>query len=162
MTGGELQTELETCKAIYLAGMEVPEQVLRQGLDSGNRLVKGAAAELSGLTKFNEAGPLLVRLAQDRAWKFPRPRAAPLRVLGNRDIIPLLISDFNERNDEKAAAVEWSLLRLGGKDIASSSSCASRRRPGQRALPHLLPAIPPARLRGKRLLIDVMRQMPTL
>lgn len=159
---GELQTELEASKALYLAGQPVSEQVLRRGLDSGNRVIKGAAAELSGLSKFEDSSALLVRLAQDRAWEISGPASRAVARLGNREIVPLLLNGLNERNEEKAAAVIWSLLRLGGKDIAEQLKLKLPQTAGleKYRIVYLLYRLQDPE--GKRLLIDAMRDMPTL
>nr|AUN37002.1 hypothetical protein [uncultured bacterium] len=160
---GELQTSLDACKALYLAGLPVPETILRQGLASGNRLVRGAAAELSGITQYKEADSILVRLAQDRSWEISGPACRAVARLGNREIVPALISELNERNDEKAAAVMWSLIRLGGKDIAEQLKLHLAQTSGIEKyrtvyVLYRLGEYPDS----KRLYLDVMEEMPTL
>lgn len=162
LSGGDLQTALRAGEALYLAGLEVPSSLLNSGLDSGNRLVKGAAAELCGLTKYEDAGPLLVRLAQDRAWEISGPASRGVARLGNREIIPSLIGGLNERNDGKASAVIWSMIRLGGDDIAKQLKMRLPQVSGVEKYRTVYTLYRLGDPEGKRMMLDVMSEMPTL
>lgn len=160
--GGDLQTAMDAAEAMFLAGMPVSDSLLRTGLDSGNRIVKGAAAELSGLTKYEEAASLLVRLAQDRAWEISAPACRAVARLGNSEIVPLLISGLNERNDGKAEAVIWSLLRLGGDDIVSQLKLRAPQLTGVEKFRALYVIYRLGDSEGKRMILDLVSGMPTL
>ena len=160
--GGTPQEALAASEAMFLAGMEVSDTLLRTGLDSGNRLVKGAAAELSGLTGYTEAGALLVRLAQDRAWEVSAPACRAVARMGNREIVPLLISGLNERNDDKANAVIWSLLRLGGDDIPAQLKLRLPQLTGVEKFRTLYVIYRLGDPEGKRMMLDLIGEMPTL
>lgn len=159
---GELVTGLEACKAMHLAGMPLPDSILRQGLASGNRVVRGAAAELAGISKFEEAGPLLVRLAQDRAWEISGPACRAVARMGNKEIVPLLISELDELNDTKADAVTWSLVRLGDAGVTEQLRLRLPQASGVEKfrIAYLLYRLDPSK--GKRDMIEVASAMPTL
>jgi len=161
-SAGDLQTAMDACGAMYLAGVPLPDGLLRQGLESSSRVVKGVAAELSGLTKFTDAEPLLVRLAQDRTWEISSPACRAVARLGNREIIPTLLSGINERSDDKSAAVMWSLLRLGGPDIIEQLKLRLEQAQSieRYRIVYLLFRLGDPE--GKRSLIEVMADMPTL
>lgn len=161
-SGGDIQTSLEASKSMYLAGMPVPDQLLRQGLDSGNRVVRGTAAELSGLTKYTDAASLLVRLANDRAWEISGPACRAVARLGNREIVPTLLSGLNERNEEKAAAVMWAIMRLGGDDLREQLKLHLPQTSGMEKFRTTYLLYRMGDPDGKKLMIGLMAEMPTL
>lgn len=159
---GEIETELAAAEAMFLAGMEVPDTLLRRGLESGNRIAKGKAAELSGLTKYSAAGALLVRLALDRSWEVSAPACRAVARLGNNEIAPQLISGLNERNDEKAAAVMWSMLRLGDKDLVPQLKMRLADLQGVEKYRAVYCIYRLGDPEGKRMMLDIISSMPTL
>ena len=113
----DLQTQLEASRCLYLAGKEVDTAVIRQGLDSGSRRVRGLAIELAGLTNY-EAGLASLNMAlQDRATELSVPAARALARMGNREIIPGLLNMLVEGSEEKGKAAMDALVELGGEDV---------------------------------------------
>lgn len=162
VSGGEIQTALEASRALFLAGQPVSETLLRQGLESGSRAVKGTAAELSGLVRFTEATPLLVRLAQDRTWEISSPACRAVARLGNREILPTLINGLAERSDDKASAVMWALMKLGGDDIVAQLKTRAEQTQAIEQFRVVYVLLRLGAPEGKRMMLDLMNAMPTL
>lgn len=160
--GGDLQTAITAAESMFLAGIPISDSLLRTGIDSGNRLIRGATAELCGLVKYTDAESLLVRLAQDRAWEVSAPACRAVARLGNTEIVPQLISSLNERNDDKANAVIWSLLRLGGKDIISQLKLRLPQLHGVEKFRAIYVIYRLGDPEAKRLMLDLISDMPTL
>lgn len=113
----DLTLQLTASKALYLIGEPVSESLLRQGLESGNRKARALAATLSGLGKYTTGIPLLKPLFNDRAVELSAPAARALARLGDREIIPRLMTMIEEPNELKGDAAVFSLARLGGDDV---------------------------------------------
>lgn len=112
----DLAGQLEAALALYLAGAEVPQSIISQGLASGNRRARAKAATLAGLTGFRDAIPILNSMVQDRTPDLSAPAARALARLGNREIIPKLI-DMLGGSQQAADAAIYALTLLGGEDV---------------------------------------------
>ena len=105
---------------------------------------------------------MLVRLANDRAWEISGPACRAVARLGNREIVPTLISGLNERNDEKAEAVMWSILRLGGTDLREQLKLHLPQTSGMEKFRTTYLLYRLGDPDGKKLMIGLMSEMPTL
>jgi len=113
----DIMVQLRASRALYLAGDEIAGEILRQGLESGNRAARALAAELCGLAKVADFEPLLFKMFQDRAVELSAPATRALARLGNREIIPRLLVMITEPNEEKGRAAVFALSTLGGDDV---------------------------------------------
>lgn len=116
--GNDLYTSLLAAGNLYLAGnTDVPEELTKQGLASGDRNTRGLAATLAGLTNYEDALADLRRMLQDRAPEISAPAARALAMLGDRESIPSYLSMITERGEERSAAAAAALIQLGGPDV---------------------------------------------
>lgn len=113
----DLQTQMSAAKRLYLAGEDVPENVIQLGLASGNRKVRIDAIELAGLLGLESATPQLVQALNDRSDDLAAPAALALARLGNREIIPRLLNMLTESSEEKGNAAVKALVMLGGDEV---------------------------------------------
>lgn len=113
----DVVTQVEAGERVYLAGDDVSEQLVLSGLQSGNRKVRVIAIELAGLTKFQDATPMLIQSLNDRSADLSAPAALALARLGNREVIPRLLNMLRESSAEKGDAAADALILLGGQDI---------------------------------------------
>ena len=113
----DLRTQLDAARGLYLIGDELPENVLRLGLQRGNRAIQITAAVLSGLSGFLDAVPQLNGMLDDRVDVLAVPAAYALARLGQRDIIPKLLEMLGSIDVEKGKAAVFALSRLGGDDV---------------------------------------------
>ena len=82
----DLLTALNATRCLYLVGELMPDkQLLARGLESGNRRVKAAATELSGLLGDRSNESYLSQMLQDRSADYAAAAARALARLGNRD-----------------------------------------------------------------------------
>lgn len=112
----DLQTALEATRRLYLAGKAdaTSGPVLKRGLESGNRMYKGMAAELTGLLGADDYNDLLLGMGADRFGMISAPALRALGRLGNEEAITLLLKTITEQNPAKGEAAVFSLSRLGG------------------------------------------------
>lgn len=136
---GDTETEVEACLALYLAGdpAVVPgtpyplkpagasaeagapliPAVTRQGLQHGNRTVRGRAATLAGLVNDTESRNMLLRMLNDRLEEFSAPAARALTQMGDTSIVPKLLEIVMERNSVKGEAAIYGLNKLGDAEV---------------------------------------------
>ncbi|MCC6142966.1 MAG: HEAT repeat domain-containing protein, partial [Candidatus Hydrogenedentes bacterium] len=81
------------------------------------RSVRATSAQLAGIAGLDLYTLELMRLINDRAVEYSAPAARTLARLGNRDVIPRLLSMVAERNEEKGEAAIFGLIRLGGEEV---------------------------------------------
>ncbi|MBI4558811.1 MAG: HEAT repeat domain-containing protein [Candidatus Hydrogenedentes bacterium] len=118
VVSNDLPTALEAGLRLYLVGdAQTAAPVVSQGLVSGNRRTRGTAALLSGLIGDHSVEGALLNMAQDRATELSVPAARALARLGNRDVIPILLSMISDLDDVRSEAGVFGLSRLGGDDI---------------------------------------------
>ncbi len=113
----EIITQLRAAGALYLAGDDVSDTLLRQGLESGNRNARAIAASLSGLTGFEQGLQHLNVLFQDRAVQLAAPATRALARLGQRQIVPRVMEMLTELNEEKGEAAIFALSRLADEHV---------------------------------------------
>jgi HEAT repeat protein len=113
----DLKTKVLAAEALWEAG-EDPDtrDLIADALRSGDRVTRGTAARLAGLTEQTEFEVDLLRMMQDRSWEISAPAAIGLARLGNREIIPTLVSMVGERIEQRAEAARKALVILGGED----------------------------------------------
>lgn len=136
---GDTETEVEACLALYLAGdaavapgtpyplkpagaaaeagLPLIPAVTRQGLQHGNRTVRGRTAALAGLVEDRESHNTLMRMLSDRLEEFSAPAARALANMGDASIVPRLLDMIMERNIVKGEAAIYGLIKLGDQDL---------------------------------------------
>jgi HEAT repeat protein len=118
-----INAQLSAALGLYLSGAKVPEDklvlsdLIRRGLDSGNRQAKSQAAQLAGLVGDTSVTSGLLTLLQDRNPAQSSPAAIALARLGVRESIPQLLGMLEGRSEEKGDAAAKALVMLGGDDI---------------------------------------------
>ncbi|MBI2432650.1 MAG: HEAT repeat domain-containing protein [Candidatus Hydrogenedentes bacterium] len=113
----DIQTQINAAERLFLAGEDVQEDLIRQGLDSGNRKVKAQTLRLAGLLKYQAGIPQLIQALNDRSDDLAVPAAVALARLGNREIIPRLLNMLTDASEEKGNAAVKALVELGGPEI---------------------------------------------
>ncbi len=116
--GNDLRTALAAAWHLVLAGSPPStSELVTQGLNSGDRKVRASAALLAGVTQDPSGKAQLYKMLRDRAADISVPAIQALAWLGDREIIPTLLSLITERNEEKAEAATRALIALGGDDV---------------------------------------------
>lgn len=115
----DIITQLEAAGALYVAGgtSEVPESLLQQGLESGNRNARAMAASLAGLTGFEKGSEHLNNLFDDRAVQLSCPATRALARLGQRQIIPRVMEMLLELHEDKGKAAIFALTKLADESV---------------------------------------------
>lgn len=162
MDSNEIKTQLAAASAFYLTGGEVPEKLIRAGLDHGNRAVRAAAADLAGLTGYRDGIPLLNTMLQDRAAELCVPAARALARLGVRECIPKLLEMLTSLAGDKADAAVFALTRLGGPDIVEQLKVLLPRTEGNAHYRVVLVLYNLNDPDGRRLLLEIFNDQPTL
>ncbi len=103
--------------SLHSAGEEVPPNVVSRGMDSGNVVIRAAAALLAGMTNDVEARQRLLTMLQDRSADYATPAAIALGLMGDRDTIPALLTMLSEPVSEKGEAAVFALVALGGDRV---------------------------------------------
>lgn len=120
-TGNDLRTALDAAHHLVLAGAAPStSELVSQGLESGDRLVRANAARLAGLTQDPTGKAQLHDMLRDRASDISVPAIDALAWLSDRDIVPTLLDLITERNEEKANAAADALITLGGDDVVTA------------------------------------------
>jgi len=116
--GNDLFTSLMATGNLYVAGKsDVPQDLIKKGLTSGDRNIRGLAAIIAGDVKNEDSLSELRRMLQDRASEISAPAAVALAKLSDRESIPTFLSMIDERNEQRAGAAAYALTHLGGPDI---------------------------------------------
>ena len=158
----DLETQLNACFALYIVGEEVPQELIRLGLESGSRTVRAQAAILSGLTGYRDAIPVINAMLQDRASELSAPAARALIKLNNREIIPKLMEMLGGLNEEKAHIAILGLVTFGGEEITETLRLRAEEAEGMEWF-RLAQAL--YRLgdpQGKKMLLQAFKEFPTL
>ncbi|HDP35892.1 MAG TPA: HEAT repeat domain-containing protein [Candidatus Hydrogenedentes bacterium] len=113
----DIITQLEAAGALYLAGDIIPEVLLKQGLESGNRNARAMAASLAGLTEFEQGVEYLNTLFQDRAVQLSTPATRALARLGQTKIIPRVLDMLGELHEDKGEAAIFALTKLADEQV---------------------------------------------
>lgn len=118
-----INAQLSAGIGLYLAGAQLPEdklkltELVKLGMESGNRQAKSQAAQLAGLIGDTTAAAGLLTLLQDRNPAQSSPAAIALARLGLRESIPQLLGMLEARAEEKGEAAALALTMLGGEDV---------------------------------------------
>lgn len=116
-----MPTRIAAARALYLAGKELPGNLIREGLESNNRNIRADAAVLAGLFEDQSSSGILMAMFNDRSAQYSAPAAIALARLGNREIIPGLFDMVGSISDEKNDAGVRALILLGGEDVIESA-----------------------------------------
>lgn len=112
--GNDIRTAITASLHMSYAGLKLPsDTIVQDGLSSGDRTVKAAAARLAGISGDTTAITELRVMLSDRAANISAPAARALANLGDKEIVPTLITMVAERNVEKANAAAKGLVELG-------------------------------------------------
>jgi HEAT repeat protein len=112
----DIMIQLQAAGALFLVGDVLPEALLRQGLDSGNRNARSFAASLAGLTLFKDGEELLRVMSQDRAVQLSAPATRALARLGDQSIVPRTMGMIMELHEEKGEAAIFALTQLAASN----------------------------------------------
>jgi HEAT repeat protein len=113
----DIITQLEAAGALYVAGGEVPDVLLQQGLESGNRNARAMAASLAGLKNFERGMEFLYDLFQDRAVQLSCPATRALARLGQKQIVPRVMEMLVELHEDKGNAAIFALTKLADESV---------------------------------------------
>jgi HEAT repeat protein len=117
-TGSDLGVAMEAGVSLFLASRtDLDSRVIQNGLDSGNRDVRASAARLAGLLGYMGDGTQLNRMARERSAELSAPAVVALAQLGDRSIIPTLMSNLSANSDEVGDAAVLGLSLLGGDHV---------------------------------------------
>lgn len=158
----DIEVRLEANTAQYLSGGEISERLVRLGLESGARKVRGDAARLAGLGNLTATAPTLSAMMQDRTPEVSEPAMKALGRMDQRDAIPYLVSMIGSRSGDKGDAAAWALGQLGGKNLIAQLKLRLSTAEGverfriARVLYQLDDPM------GRKLLVEIMRDVPTL
>ncbi|HQB04208.1 MAG TPA: hypothetical protein PLY90_13070, partial [Candidatus Hydrogenedentes bacterium] len=108
----DLVLQLQAAGMLYLIGDVVPENLIRQGLESGKRDARIMAASLSGLAGYKDAVPTLRPLFMDRSVQYSAPAARALARLDDHTILDRLQAMLFELQQEKGEAAIFALTKL--------------------------------------------------
>ncbi|MCC6154912.1 MAG: HEAT repeat domain-containing protein [Candidatus Hydrogenedentes bacterium] len=118
--GNDIRTAITASLHLSYAGQKLPsDTIVQEGLASGDRTVKAAAARLAGISGDSSAITELRIMLSDRAANIAAPAARALANLGDREIVPTLVTMVTERNLDKANAAADGLVDIGDKDTAN-------------------------------------------
>ncbi|MCC6797417.1 MAG: HEAT repeat domain-containing protein [Candidatus Hydrogenedentes bacterium] len=115
--GNDLRTAIAASLHLSYAGQKLPsETIVQDGLASGDRTVKAAAARLAGISGDTASIAELRIMLEDRVANISAPAARALANLGDKEVVPTLIAMVTERNVDKANAAALGLIELGDKE----------------------------------------------
>ncbi len=117
MTGNDAPTATAAAGMLWRVGVEPSSSAIENGLASGNRVTKAAAATLAGLTG-DQRYLLAVRgLLRDPAVEIFPSAAKAIARLGDRESLPALYDGIRALDDKKGDACLFALTHLGGDDV---------------------------------------------
>ncbi len=161
-SGNDLQTALYASSALFMTGHEEPDiGVIRDGLRSGNLMLRAYAAQVAGVYKAQELESFLLEMIDDRSSELSAPAAMALAYMGNRDIIPSLLRMIEAHDELKGESAVIALSRLGGEDVVEQMKIMLKDAKGQaifrmaRVLFNLGDPL------GKKMLLKEISQVPT-
>lgn len=158
----DLKTAVSATFALYLAGKDVEERVVREGLRSGNRTIRGQAATLAGLTNYTEAIPQLVKMATDRVADFAPPAILALARLDHKAIVPNLLAMLSDLNEPRAMAAVVALGTLGDEGTVEELRYLLRNAQGLARYRIILAMHELGAEEARGLLLETLRETPTL
>ena len=114
----DLETALEALLRLYAAGKDISQyEQIEMGLESGNRVIKGLAMTLAGLTGDPGFELRLRGHAEDRMAEIAVPAVRSLTRLGSQAIVPILLEMLGSLNADRAEVAVDCLVKLGGEDV---------------------------------------------
>jgi HEAT repeat protein len=158
----DLKTAVSATFALYLAGYDVEERVVREGLRSGNRFIRGQAATLAGLTGYTESIPQLMKMATDRVADFAPPAILALARLDHQALVPNLLAMLSDLNEQRAMAAVVALTRLGDEGTVEELRYLLKNAEGLARFRTLLVMHALGAPEAKAALLETLRQVPTL
>lgn len=158
----DLKLAVSATFALYLVGEDVPEKIVKDGLRSGNRIIRGHAATLAGVTNYTDAVPNLIKMSQDRVADYGPASVLALARMGQRSILPNLLSMVRELNVDRALAAVHAIEILGGSEVPEQLEYIIGESKGMERFHALLAldALDPAAAKPK--LLETMKDVPTL
>ena len=111
------KTQLDATVALYLAGQDANEDIIRNALlNSHNRETRALAASLAGYVGYHNV--VLDSMLHDRIDELASPAARALARLGKADILPKLIEMLQSSSVERNEAAVFALSELGGSSVS--------------------------------------------
>ncbi len=103
--------------SLWHNGEEVPDEVVLNGFNSGNRTAKAQAAMLAGLMKAPQFIPEVRKLLLDPSTEVYPPAAIAVGRLHDRESLPKLYEGIRVISEEKSRAAAFALAEIGGPDV---------------------------------------------
>lgn len=110
-------TAISASLSLYDAGQRPNEKIIRNGLASGNKATRAAAAVLAGLVGDAVHSQDITRLLSDPTAHVSAAAIRAAARLGDRSGIELMIRGIRSRDTMKSDAAYDALKRLGGPDV---------------------------------------------
>lgn len=158
----DLKVAVSSSVALYLVGADVQEKVVKEGLRSGNRAIRGQAATLAGLTNYVDAVPQLIKMSQDRVADYGPASVLALARLDQKSIVPNLLGMIRENNRTRAVAAIQALKMLGGDDLQEQLEYIIGESKGMERFHAILALHEVAPESAKPLLQAMVTEVPTL
>ncbi len=110
-------TAMMAAKYLWMNGETIPDEILLNGFNSGNREAKANAAQLAGLTKANQFIIEVRRLLLDPSIEVYPKAAVAIGQLADRESLPALFEGIRLISEEKSEAAAFALAEIGGPDV---------------------------------------------
>ncbi len=158
----DLKVAVSSSVALYLVGMDVQEKVVKEGLRSGNRGIRGQAATLAGLTNYLDAVPQLIKMSQDRVADYGPAAVLALARMDQKSVLPNLLGMVRENNKTRALAASQAIQMLGGEDIPEQLEYIINESTGMERFHAILALHAVAPAAATPLLQQMLKEVPTL
>lgn len=118
--GNDTPTAIDAATHLFVIGDEFDSQILTDGMLSGNRQTRAAAAKLVGLIQDTSFTIDLRRLLQEPNLDVYPAAARAIARVGDRASIPGLLKSMTALTTEKGEAAVSALSTLGGEDVRAA------------------------------------------
>lgn len=162
LESNDLQAQMDAARALYLAGLEVPQRIIQRGLESGVRKIRGTASLLAGELNLSTYLPMLKTMMQDRTPEISGPAARAVARLGDREAVPYLLTMLGSRDEIKGDAAVWGLAQLNPPGLGEQLRVRLQKAEGMERYRIVLVLHAIKDPEGRKLLMDIFRDVPTL
>jgi HEAT repeat protein len=162
LESNDLQAQMDAARALYLAGLEVPQRVIQRGLESGVRKIRGTASLLAGELNLSTYLPMLKTMMQDRTPEISGPAARAVARLGDREAVPYLLTMLGSRDEIKGDAAVWALAQLNPPGLGEQLRVRLQKAEGMERFRIVLVLHAIKDPDGRKLLMGIFRDVPTL
>lgn len=116
-SANDAATSMSASLALWHNGETVPDEVLLNGFNSGNRSAKAVAAQLAGLMNAQQFILDVRRLLLDPSVEVYPHAATAIGRLKDRESLPKLYEGVRVISEEKSGAAAFALAEIGGPDV---------------------------------------------